>query len=227
MLNQPTLILIGNTRWHIAKKGEDKWSFSHLLPNENILSQLKGEIFWAAVGPVAESINLNKQCEIKVKDVPLINLPSWVGIDRALAGWEAFRKREESEKGVLVIDAGTIMSITKVSKNGEFMGGQLLGGLKLQMKSMHYGAKNLPLPEIKTDNLPQFPIDTSEAMYRGGLQALTGTIVEALESTQLPLWICGGDAPEILKELKLKHVKINHSPNLALEGMIHLYGRLN
>ena len=59
------------------------------------------------------------------------------------------------------------------------------------------------------------------------MNALIGLILTLFEETKLPIWMCGGDAPIILNELKNTNIDINHSPNLVLEGMIDVYKKIN
>ena len=44
---------------------------------------------------------------------------------------------------------------------------------------------------------------------------------------KMPIWMCGGDAPLILNELKNTHIDINYCPNLVLEGMIDIDQKIN
>ena len=60
-------------------------------------------------------------------------------------------------------------------------------------------------------------------MIKGSINSLTGLIIKIFEDTKLPIWMCGGDAPLILNELKNTNININHCPNLVLEGMIDIY----
>ena len=59
-------------------------------------------------------------------------------------------------------------------------------------------------------------------MKRGSIQALTGTILNAQKACNLPLWLCGGDANILLKELQKNDMEVNYSPNLVMEGMVNL-----
>ena len=101
--------------------------------------------------------------KINLNDIPLINLPSNLGIDRALASWSAYKKQssfKSKEQDLIVIDAGTIMSVTKITKNGEFAGGQLISGLRLQLSSMANGALNLKAPIINKIPKETFQYET-------------------------------------------------------------------
>ena len=123
---------IGNTRWHWAFQDNKKWRYVSTAPNASKLNN--GEYFlwkWAAVGPIPKDMILEAAKCIKTSDIPLFNLPKWIGIDRALAAWYAFSKAKSQNihsQGIMVADAGTILSITLVTANGEFAGGQLAPG---------------------------------------------------------------------------------------------------
>ena len=119
------------------------------------------------------------------------------------------------------------MSVTKITNKGEFAGGQLISGLRLQLSSMANGALNLGHPIIKTIPIETFQYETKNAMIRGAINGLLGLILQVFEETKLPIWICGGDAPIILNELKNTNIDINHYPNLVLEGMIDIDQKIN
>ena len=57
-------------------------------------------------------------------------------------------------------------------------------------------------------------------MQRGSLQALVGSLIQAIKATKMPLWLCGGDAPILIEELNKLNVEVLHHPNLVLEGMV-------
>ena len=231
MYSEENYLMIGNTRWHWASKVKEHWEFFHTCPNPIEFKNKKySELSWASVGPIPKNIQLSPSNKIKLDDVPLSNLPSNLGIDRALAGWSAFKKQsslKSKEQDLIVIDAGTILSITKITKKGEFAGGQLSPGLRLQLSSMANGALNLKNPIIQTIPTETFQYETKNAMLKGSINSLIGLILQIFEQTKLPIWICGGDAPIILNELKNKNIDINYCPNLVLEGMIDIDQKIN
>ena len=231
MHSKETYLMIGNTRWHWARKIKENWKYFHTSPNPKEFNDIDyTELFWASVGPIPIHIKLSPSKKIHLEDIPLTNLPSNLGIDRALASWSAYQKQSYSKskkQDLIVIDAGTIMSITKITKKGEFAGGQLISGLKLQLSSMANGSLNLDNPIIKTIPIDTFQYETKNAMIRGAINGLLGLILQVFEETKLPIWICGGDAPIILNELKNTNIDINHCPNLVLEGMIDIDQKIN
>ena len=224
-------LMIGNTRWHWATKIHEDWKYFHTTPNPiEFKDKNYSQLSWASVGPIPAQIKLCPSKKINLDDIPLINLPSNLGIDRALASWSALKKQsslKSKEQDLIVIDAGTIMSITKITKEGEFAGGQLISGLRLQLSSMANGAFNLEHPIINSIPIETFQHETKKAMIRGAINGLLGLILQIFEETKLPIWLCGGDAPVILNELKNKNIYIIHSPNLVLEGMIDIDQKIN
>ena len=224
-------LMIGNTRWHWASKVKKDWKFFHTCPNPiEFKDKDYSQLTWASVGPIPENMNLCSSKKIILEDIPLINLPSNLGIDRALASWSAFNRftsLKSKEQDFIVIDAGTILSVTKITHKGEFAGGQLISGFRLQLSSMANGALNLETPNNKNIPTEIFQYETQNAMIKGAINGLTGLILKIFEETKLPIWICGGDALIILNELKNTNIYINHCPNLVLEGMIDIDQKIN
>ena len=231
MYLEKNYLMIGNTRWHWATKIQEHCKYFHTTPNPiEFKNKNYAELFWASVGPIPENLKLCPSKKLNLNDVPLINLPSNLGIDRALASWTAYKKQsslKSKKQDLIVIDAGTIMSVTKITKKGEFAGGELIAGLSLQLSSMASGSFNLENPIIKSIPIETFQHETKNAMIKGAINGLLGLILQIFEETKLPIWICGGDAPIILDGLKNSNININHSPNLVLEGMIDIEQKIN
>ena len=143
-------LLIGNTRWHWAIEDKESWNFLHSTPDIAKLESIdKPLLKWAAVGHIPDNDLLHPSNQLSIKDVPLMKLPPWLGIDRALGAWGALRrvrKYNVKSKGFIIADAGTVLSLTKIGSNGEFEGGQLVPGLNLQLAAMAKGTKNLENP---------------------------------------------------------------------------------
>ena len=231
MYSDENYLMIGNTRWHWASKIKENWKYFHTSPNPiEFQDKDYSQVTWAAVGPIPKNIKLCPSKNIILDDIPLINLPSNLGIDRALASWSAFQKHsslKSKEKDLIIIDAGTILSVTKITSKGEFAGGQLISGFNLQLSSMAKGALNLETPIVKSIPTEIFQYETNNAMIRGSINGLIGLISSIYEETKLPIWMCGGDAPILLNELKDKSIELTHVPNLVLEGMIDIVQKIN
>jgi type III pantothenate kinase len=200
----PRWLLIGNSRWHWAwpePTAPGGLLIRHTAP-ESPDPDSTALVAWAAVGPVPTG-RLPMGRRLALEAVPLGDLPPWLGIDRALGGWLAWRRVGGS---VLLADAGTVLSLTWVDGGGRFRGGRLLAGAALQLRAMAAGTAALPdLGEAGRGGgdpglaLPPWPQSTEGAMRSGVLRGLAAAIAAAhRELRELDpacrLVLSGGDA---------------------------------
>ena len=195
----------------------------HALPEPD---RIEGPpLLWAAVGAVPPALLTPKHQRLELADVGLGQAPAWLGIDRALAATAAWQLSGEMglarDRGVLVADAGTVLSLTLLDGTGAFVGGQLVPGLQLQLASMGHGTVGLPcLAGSSAPDVDRFPMDTAAAMRRGASASLIGVVRQAWEVSDAVLWISGGDAPVLAKGLKEKSIPFQHDPDLVLKGLV-------
>ena len=118
---------------------------------------------------------------ITLEDVPLEGMYSTLGIDRALAVWGAGITWGFP---ILVIDAGTALTITGADNHQSFVGGAILPGLGLQFASL--GEKTGQLPLLGTGlmtTLPsRFAMNTSAAIQSGVIYTLLSGIKDFIEA---------------------------------------------
>ena len=219
-----TGLLIGNSRWHWAEPLADRWRFDHSPPDFSRLAM--SPPVWAAVGPVPETPFLKEVRRLTLADVPLKGCPPWLGVDRALGAFSAWSRCEEQQldrrAGVLLADAGTVLSLTLLDPAGGFRGGQLIPGLRMQLQAMAEGAAGLGLPTMDVESHGLFPRQTDAAMWRGSLQALVGALGEAHRLSGAPLWLCGGDACRLQPELIRAGLQVRCDPDLVMKGLVDL-----
>lgn len=214
------LLLVGNSRWHWAERspsGLRCWDSPPPDPDEAWSAPpLRA---WAAVGALPAALALPEAQRLRLEQVPLAEAPAWLGIDRALAGWWAWRQQQGA---VLVVDAGTSLSLTLVDEQGRFAGGRLSAGLALQLRSLHQGTAQLPLTQPAAENLPPWPRETAAAMEVGCLQAMVGAVNQAMEQLEdgCTLWLTGGDAPRLAPWLNPSPLVV--APQLCLEALDQL-----
>lgn len=223
-------LLIGNSRWHWAQRAPGGLLCRSLAP-EQALAELAAApgaapasgpapLAWAATGALPPRFPLDPRRRLQLADVPLQGLPPWLGIDRALAGWRAHRL---SGAAVLVADAGTVLSLTRVSATGRFAGGRLLAGAALQLRAMAEATSALPATPLPVTLPPDpWPQPTAAAMAAGVLRGLAAAVRQAwLEACQeepgCRLWLAGGDG-EALAPL----LGVPAEPALALRGLVDL-----
>ena len=170
----------------------------------------------------------HQDLRICLEDVPLPKAPPWLGVDRALGAWMAWRCSQEQQldcsRGLLLVDAGTVLSLTRVTADSCFGGGQLIPGYRLQLQAMADGTLGLPstTEDLDNDALKEvFPQQTVAAMQRGVLEAMLASIAAAQQHSQGLLWICGGDAA------LLKRHWSGATELLQLEGDLQLQALLS
>ena len=221
MVSDINFLLVGNSRLHWAKYSKNQSKFFHTKKEQNVPENIDlDQLIWASVGKLPNFL-LNKENEIKTKDIQLSNHPDYFGVDRALACIAALKIIENPfKKDLLIADFGTILSITKLDSGGSIIGGQLLPGFLTQLKSMEQNTKNLEVPKKYDIPIKDFLINTEEAILKGVINSLTGVIASLFNPEKDILIICGGDSQLLRKSLKTQKENIINAPNLVMEGMI-------
>ena len=213
-------LLIGNSRWHWARPAAEGQGLAlvHTPPPDlaetdraaaapsaaDLAEAGRHLLAWASVGPLPGSLAaaLPGERRVSLAAVPLAAAPPWLGIDRALAGWQAWRC---GGTPVVVADAGTVLSLTRVDRTGAFAGGRLLAGAALQWRAMAAGTEALPplLPQAGTGpELEPWPVATAAAMRSGVVLGLAAAVALALEEAvaaepECRLLLTGGDGPAL------------------------------
>ncbi|MBO6523886.1 MAG: type III pantothenate kinase [Balneolaceae bacterium] len=223
---------IGNSSIKIGFQSSDKWTVhthetameaakeikNHIYPVKQIFVCSVREGMKDALEGKIETKNLK---EVTIADIPSDKLdyetPETLGIDRYLACLGAY---SESEKGVVVIDAGSACTIDYMDSNGVFFGGVIVPGFKSIMNIFKESAPELP--DIKVGIPKVFPgKSTTESLQWGQVGFFVDGVISILESydekfEDYELYLTGGDAP-VLYDL-LGHVgEVN--PWLVLMGL--------
>jgi type III pantothenate kinase len=214
-------LLIGNSRWHWAEgplHARHYWS----EPPRQAWPQAPER--WAAVGPLPAG--LDPAARITLAQIPLAAAPGWLGVDRALAGWQAWQR---SAGPVLVADAGTALSLTWIDRQGRFAGGRLLAGAALQLQGLHASTQALPLLQAPGWRWPAdgWPQQTEAAMAVGVLDGLAGALQRAAaglaqQQSDLQLWLTGGDGEALhplLEPCAGQDRPWTLAPGLCLDGV--------
>ncbi|WP_107670238.1 pantothenate kinase [Cyanothece sp. BG0011] len=213
-------LMIGNSRLHWAYfQGENlrqTWDTRHLekvvnplrLFDDYLLGDLSLTLPLIVASVVPSQTKLwqtyQKFYLIKLEDIPLNNLYSTIGIDRALA---AFGAGEMYHFPCLVIDAGTALTLTGIDSDRSFIGGAILPGLKLQFNSL--STKTAALPNIQ---LPQklgdrWANNTENAIISGILYTVLSGIQTFIDDwlikyPESKIILTGGDAENLYNYFK-------------------------
>jgi type III pantothenate kinase len=133
---------------------------------------------------------------------------------------------------VLVVDGGTVLSLTRVDGGGTFRGGRLLAGLRLQLEAMGQGTNLIPQilsqpwSEANPDD-PSWPQATAAAMQVGVERGLVAAISEAAREAG-SRWVVftGGDGGRLheqgAQQLERLGLSVAHRPLLCLESLARL-----
>ncbi len=246
-----TVLLVGNSRLHWGLGKPQTWDWGPLLQRWDgdwppwPVQPTTGR--WAAVGTISPSLQTSLSPwppPVKTPQVPLTNCPAHVGVDRALGAWQAFCSKS-SGGGVLVVDAGTALTMTVVTATGCFGGGRILPGVALQLKSLHQGTASLPAVEspvtcpwrregqtsLQNSTSPGLATDTVNAMVDGVIHGLSAavasTTAELMAAAAITeCWLTGGDASllhgPICTQLGPDGPYPHHDPDLALKALLRL-----
>jgi type III pantothenate kinase len=103
-------------------------------------------VFYKSLGEKHKKKILKIDREIKLRIPILVENPQIVGIDRLLNALAAYRRTKSS---TIIIDFGTAITIDVVSKEGEFLGGLILPGIRTSAYALNKQTALLPEVDIK------------------------------------------------------------------------------
>lgn len=152
--------------------------------------------------------------------------PARLGVDR----WAAMiGARARHRDALLVVDAGTALTIDALAAGGRHLGGMIVPGLSLLGAALTRSTSDIADSgddEPDAEGIALFADDTGRAVLNGARIALAGAVRaarglfdRAAESPRIVL--TGGDAPRILGLLE---ADVEHRPHLVLEGLAVVAG---
>ena len=156
--------------------------------------------------------------EIKPMVPILVENPQKVGIDRLLNALAAYRRTKTS---TIVIDFGTAITIDIVSKEGEFMGGLILPGIRTSAYALN--KQTALLPEVVIKRPSKIIGNNAENAIKAGIYFGTvGSIIHIISEVRkvyrdLEYTIAtGGDAKTFIKDIPEIDKFV---PRLTLDGI--------
>lgn len=147
--------------------------------------------------------------------------PLLLGHDRIAAAVGAISQSEGCN--LLVIDAGTAVTLDVVSAEGEFLGGNISPGLSTRFNSLHSYTSKLPLVEPEGE-VPLMGHNTETAIRSGIVLGLVSEIDGYIERIKekygsVKVFMTGGDASFLSKRIKNC---IFEDENLLAKGLIRI-----
>lgn len=133
------------------------------------------------------------------------------------------------KKNVLVIDAGTCITLDMVDNAGNYLGGSISGGLKMRFQALNTFTENLPL--VAHDNTVYPDLigrSTNESIRSGVINGIIAELCGMIDAynnqfNPLTILITGGDSTFIEQGLRnlvdIKKNEIFANPNLVHIGL--------
>jgi type III pantothenate kinase len=218
--NHWVALAIGNSRLHWALFKGDRlhqtWHSAHLALDGCKISDWSD---WQTISPAFQSLSkedpfpelwiasvVTAQTQIwqtyphtillKLTDVPLQNKYPTLGLDRAITLWSAGTLYGWP---TLVVDAGTALTLTGADIQTRLVGGAILPGLRLQLRSLHEETAVLPLVPLPEHLPEQWATETETAIQSGILYTAIAGLRTSIEQWCLThphsqVILTGGDA---------------------------------
>lgn len=148
--------------------------------------------------------------------------PHTLGMDRLAAAVGAWFMHPS--QNLLVIDAGTAMTVDFVSSDGVFVGGNISAGASLRIRALHEHTGRLPQVPLQ-GNTPLFGTDTETAIRSGVIQGMVNEIDGYIDRLRerypsLLIFLTGGDSQLFENRIKSSNFA---EPNLVLLGLDRLF----
>jgi type III pantothenate kinase len=126
------------------------------------------------------------------------------------------------ERPLVVVMVGTAVTVDALEPSGRFIGGLILPGHGIMLKSLQSGTSGLHVP---TGEVKVFPTNTSDALTSGGTYAIAGAIEHMYGALQnhcgiKPWCYMGGGAGWKMRP----HIPVPFEliEDLVFEGLLHL-----
>ena len=140
--------------------------------------------------------------------------PQSLGVDRWLAIAAAYHQFSEP---LMVVDAGSAITIDIIGPSGQHIGGYITPGLRLMHDALW---KNTSDVRVVGSGLEQLWVpgkNTQQAVNRGCLLAAASTIESLAAQFPVRIVVTGGDAKILMQAISLS---ADYQANLVLDGLM-------
>ena len=153
--------------------------------------------------------------------------PQQLGVDRWLAVVAAYQQFPER---LLVVDAGSAITLDVVSSEGQHQGGYIIPGLRLMNEALRGGTEAVDVISNNASNLLTPGKDSQQAVNKGCLMVAVAAVEKLVSQQPIRVVVTGGDAEVLLnglnstsdsldKELIRPKYILSHCPDLVLDGL--------
>lgn len=176
-----------------------------------------------SLGKATTSIPSESKLELTIKNAKnyQINYSETLGADRIAAFIGAVETFPNTP--LLIIDAGTALTIDIVNIEGEFCGGNISLGLNSRLKALHKLTARLPLVKIKEPK-SFFGQDTDSAILNGVVNGMIGEINYSISKAKElynveKIILTGGESTFLIQEFKKQGIDFFYDPFLVARGL--------
>jgi type III pantothenate kinase len=245
-MSQILVIDIGNSRVKWGLRGPRGWAMFGATPNNEIgtlalreWQNLPRPVRIVGVNVAGEAARIRIEAQLaRWRVTPewltasaaaggVVNrytTPGQLGADRWAALVAARRRAGAAElfpPSVVVVNAGTAVTIDALDADGVFRGGVIVPGLWLMLRAL---AENTSALKAAPGSYQDFPTNTADALYSGAMQAIAGAIEQmrarlGRDDARAQCLLSGGAASEIAPHL---NGPVEVVDNLVLEGVLAL-----
>ena len=153
--------------------------------------------------------------------------PQQLGVDRWLAIVAAYHQFPER---LLVVDAGSAITLDLVSPEGQHQGGYIIPGLRLMNEALRGGTEAVDVTASDASDLLNPGEDSQQAVNKGCLMAAVAAVEKLASQHPIRVVVTGGDAEVLInglglasdrvdKELIKAKYTITHCPDLVFDGL--------
>lgn len=196
-------------------RGDVRAAICSVVPT---LTKLFGDVLEQDFG--ISGLVLTSNLEMPVKNCYLH--PEQVGMDRLAAAAGAVRRYGTP---IVVVDAGTAVTVDAVNLRREFIGGAILPGYDLQFEALHRGTAGLKEVDVLRTAKP-IGRTTEECIQAGVMYGIAGAVDRLVEEArrmlgkETPTVCCGGEALLLAHHARsIQHVV----PQLVLDGTYEIF----
>ncbi|MBQ5895392.1 MAG: type III pantothenate kinase [Bacteroidaceae bacterium] len=130
--------------------------------------------------------------------------PHTLGSDRLAAAVGAWS--EAAGRNIIIIDAGSAITVDFIDRNGNYLGGNIAPGIKMRLKALHEYTALLPMIE-KEGETPAIGYDTETAIRSGVINGICheidGYINEFKQKySDVLVFLTGGDEKTLKNRVK-------------------------
>ncbi len=194
---------------------------SSVVPSlEKTLSQMCQKIF--SITPTAVRSNLDTGMKLNYQSLATL------GPDRITNGVAALARYGGGGRPIIVVDAGTAITLDVITSDGAFIGGAILPGLNASMKALTSETASLPSVPIEVP-VQVIGRNTVECIQSGvclGTVCMVDGLLARMDEELgggCTMVATGGNSPLIVKNSRMLTI---HDPDLTLMGLQIIHSRV-